>query len=130
MRDKNEIGVALVKELCPICLKSSDGPIIMNTRLSKKRAQEVEEMHGKTVGFTKEPCDECKELKSKGFVLIGVVEKKTEDRTNPYRSGNLWAISESAAAKLFNDNPPKSGVAFIDVNVAHEIGLPDANLDA
>ena len=32
----NNLEVSLVKELCPVCCKEMDGPIIMNKILTKK----------------------------------------------------------------------------------------------
>ena len=87
-------------------------------------------MHGKVMNYMKEPCDECKDLMTKGFVLIGAVEKKTTDVTNPYRSGNIWVVKQEVAIQLFGEKPPASGVAFIDVTVAEQIKLPGVNLDA
>lgn len=130
MTDDKKLGVALTKELCPICTKEVDGAIVMNTRLTPGAAKNVEKLHGQVVGWSKEPCEECKEMKAKGFVLIGAVEKKTTDATNPYRSGNIWVVAHSVATDLFGENPPKSGVAFIDVNVAQQMGLPGVNLNA
>ena len=125
------LGVALTKEICPICAKTEDGPIIMNTRLSKHEAKKVNDMHGKVLQYMKEPCQECQELMKQGFILIGAVEKKTVDVTNPYRSGNIWVVKQEAADEIFKPHgAPKSGVAFIDVNVAQEIGLPNVNLNA
>ena len=34
--EKENFKVALAKELCPICGKEMDGPIIMNKKLTKK----------------------------------------------------------------------------------------------
>lgn len=130
MTDDKKLGVALAKELCPICAKEIEGPILMNTRLTSGEAEKVEKLHGQVIGWSKEPCAECKEMKEKGFVLIGAVEKKTTDVTNPYRSGNIWVVAHSVATDLFGENPPKSGVAFIDVNVAQQMGLPGVNLSA
>lgn len=130
-KDKKTLGVALVKELCPVCAKEMDGPIIMNTRLTTSMAKKVEDMNGKAIGWSKEPCESCKEMKSKGFILIGAVEAKTNDVTNPYRSGNLWVVKQEVADRLFAPHPaPKSGVAFIDVTVAAQMELPDVNLNA
>lgn len=124
------LGVALTKEACPICAKTVDGPIVMNTRLTKGEAKKVKELHGQVLNWMKEPCDECKDMMTKGFVLIGAVEKKTTDVTNPYRSGNIWCVKQEVAIQLFGENPPKSGVAFIDVTVAEQIKLPGVNLNA
>jgi hypothetical protein len=127
----NKLGIAMVKELCPICAKTEmDGGIVMNKRFSEPMAKKVESLHNKVVAFSKEPCDQCKEYKAMGFVLIGVVETKTDDATNPYRSGNIWVVKQEVADRLFEGNAPKSGVAFIDVTVADQMQLPGANLNA
>ena len=127
---KNKLGVALVRELCPICAKETEQSILMNTKLGRKEATAVEKLHGNNM-WAKEICPDCKELKSKGFILIGAVEAKTTDTTNPYRSGNIWVVAQEAADQLFAPHPaPKSGVAFVDVNVAAQMELPDVNLNA
>jgi len=98
-------------KICPICAKNADS--------------------SKSVEWAKKPCDDCTELMSKGFVLIGAVEQKTVDVTNPYRSGNVWCVDQSVADDLFAPNPaPPSGVSFIDINVAKELDLPNINFDA
>ena len=131
MADKNKVGVALTKELCPICTKELSGDIVMNTKLTEHNAKEVEKLHGQVIGWSKKPCDDCQEMQKQGFVLIGAVEAKTTDTTNPYRSGNIWCVKEEVADQLFAPHPrPKSGVAFIDVTVADQMKLPGVNLDA
>jgi hypothetical protein len=127
----SKLGVAMVKELCPICAKTEmDGGVVMNKILSKPMAKRVENLHNQVIGFSKEPCDKCKEYKAMGFVLIGVVETKTEDATNPYRSGNIWVVKQEVADNLFEGNAPKSGVAFIDIMVADQMELPGINFNA
>jgi hypothetical protein len=102
----------------------------MNTRLTKSEAKKVEDMHNQNV-WSKELCDECKEMKSKGFILIGAVEAKTDDATNPYRSGNIWCVKQEVAEQLFAPYPPpQSGIAFVDVTVAAQMELPNVNLNA
>lgn len=129
MKDK-KIGVALVHELCPICTKEMDSSILMNTKLSEKAATDVDKLNG-TVKWSPDLCEECRDMKSKGFVLIGAVESKTEDVTNPYRSGNIWVVAQEVAEELFAPHgAPKSGVAFVDVSIAAQMELPNVNLDA
>lgn len=131
MAEKNKLGVALTKELCPICAKEMDGAILINKKLTSGEAKKVENLHGKVVAWSKELCPSCKDMKSKGFILIGAVEAKTTDNTNPYRSGNIWCVKEEVADQLFAPHPrPASGVAFIDVTVADQMKLPGVNLNA
>lgn len=122
---KNNLGVALTKEACKICGKAFDGPILMNTRLSGKKADEVKALHGKVIGYRDTPCDECKKLLTKGFVLIGVDMDKTDNMSDPYRTGHMWCVSKESAEKMFtNKKETELGYACIDVNVAESIGLP------
>ena len=130
MGDKKKVGVALVHELCPVCTKETDSSILMNTKLSEKAAESIERLNG-TVRWAPEWCAECKDMKTKGFILIGAVEAKTNDATNPYRSGNIWVVKQEVAEELFAPHgAPKSGVAFVDVTTAAQMKLPDVNLNA
>lgn len=127
---EKKIGVALVHELCPVCAKEMDGSIFINQKLSEKEAKKVDDMNGKVL-WSKELCISCKEMKSQGFILIGAVEAKTQDATNPYRSGNVWCVKQEVADQLFAPYPaPASGIAFVDVTVAAQMQLPDVNLEA
>lgn len=49
---ENKIGFALVHEICPICGKPMNEQILMNSVLSKKYAKEIENVHGKAIGFS------------------------------------------------------------------------------
>lgn len=105
--------MAKLNEACPICALTADGKIEKN------------------IIWSSEPCNKCKDLMKQGFVLIGAVEKKTTDVTNPYRSGNVWVVKQEVADTLFAPNPPPaSGVSFIDVTVAAQMELPGVNLKA
>ena len=127
---ESTLGVALVKEACPLCGALSDGPIVMNSILSEERAKEVKALNGKTIGYSEEPCKECKSVMEQAFLIIGIVEAKTNDNSNPYRSGNQWGIKKEAAIEMFGEEMCKKGVAFIDILIANEIELPGANINA
>lgn len=121
---ENKFEVALVKKACPICGKLVDGPIVINTMLTEKCANEVKELHGKTIGYSEEPCSECKDFMNKGFLVIGVIGEKTDDKSNPYRSGNQWVIKNEVAHEIFGEKFCSKGAGFIDVKDAKNIGLP------
>jgi len=128
MSKKNELGVALVKEACRLCGTIYDGPIVMNTRLTVSMAEKVEAMHGKVIGFLPEPCDQCKDLMSKGFLIIGVIEEKTDDKDNPWRSGHQWVLRMDKAREIFTKDVCDKGAAFIDISLAKALGLPVADV--
>ena len=128
--EKKKVGTALVHELCPVCTKEMDSSILINTKLSERAAADVEKLHG-IVKWSPEWCEDCKDMKTKGFILIGAVEAKTDDATNPYRSGNIWVVTQEVAEELFAPHgAPKSGVAFVDVTIASQMELPGVNLNA
>lgn len=133
VRDEDKLGVAVVKEACRICGKSYDGPLILNTRLSVPMADKVKALHGKTVGFMKEPCDECKEFMKQGIIVVGIDESKTDDKSNPWRTGNFWVMKEEAIKRMLKDDVEdfradvlKKRVMFIDIKIAAQMGFPDA----
>ena len=128
--EKKKVGTALIHELCPVCTKEMDSSILINTKLSERAAADVEKLHG-IVKWSPEWCEDCKDMKTKGFILIGAVEAKTDDATNPYRSGNIWVVTQEVAEELFAPHgAPKSGVAFVDVTIASQMELPGVNLNA
>lgn len=124
MSEKNKIGFALVKKACRLCGNIYDGPIVINTRLTVSMAEEIKAMHDNVIGFLRDPCNECKDLMSKGFLIIGVIEEKTDDKDNPWRSGHQWVLSMDEAREIFTKDVCDKGAAFIDVSLAKDLGLP------
>lgn len=110
---KNKLGVALVKRACRLCASVYDGDIVMNTILSERRAAEVEKLHGQVVGYLDKPCDKCQELMKQGFLVIEVDEDKTDDVSNPYRTGRQYVIKHEFAVRILGEEGVKKGVAFI-----------------
>lgn len=121
----DELGVALVKYICPICGKEADSAILMNKVLSKKMAKEVEKLNGQNIGFSEKPCKECQEWIDKGaFFIIGVDSDKTEDNSNPYRTGHLVGIKkESEFYKDLEDKYKTHDFLFMDYRIMKQIGL-------
>ena len=123
--DKKTFGVALVKEACPLCGALQDGPIVMNTRLTEGYAKKVEDLNGKVIGYSDKPCETCADLMTKGFLLIGVDEEKSQgDMENPYRSGHQWVITNEAAERMFDEQARTKGAAYIDIKMASQLGFP------
>ena len=116
------LGTALVKRLCPVCLKEQDSEILMNKVLTEKNADNIEAMHGKVIGFMKDACDECQEKlpKDKGTWLVVVDLSKTEDKSNPHRTGQLFGVTKEYAQKIGIN----SYISFIDYNDAIRLNFP------
>ena len=119
---KKLLGTALVKRVCPVCLKEHDAEILMNTVLSEKNADNIEAMHGKVIGFMDDACDECQEKlpKDKGTWLVVVDLSKTEDKSNPHRTGQLFGVTKEYAQKIGIN----SYISFIDYNDAIKLNFP------
>ena len=118
-----DFGVALTKEVCPVCGKIHDGAIVMNTVLNERNATEVEKLHNQVVGFMPHPCTECREKmpEGTGTWLVLIDEDKTDDTRNPFRTGQIFGMKREATERIFN--APYSEVAFIDYRVAQQIGM-------
>lgn len=124
----DNFGVALVKRACPVCGKLQNGEIIINTRLTKSAANKVKDLHDKCVGFSEEPCDECKGLLNEAVGFIVVDLDKTEDKSIPYRTGDVVFVKkESDFIKSLDPKLLKSGYVYIDMKEAKQIGLINKN---
>ena len=125
-RMSEDFGLALVKELCPICAKEIDGPIIMGNILSKKNAQKINEMRGKVIGWASKPCSECQKHIDNGvFFVIGVdIEKSTDEGL--YRSGHIVGIkSDSDFVKSLNEEERKHNAIYMDFREMIRYGMID-----
>lgn len=121
-----DLGVALAKELCPICAKEIDGPILMGTVLSKKNAQKVNEMNGKVIGWSHKPCPECqKHIDSGVFFVIGIdIEKSTEKGL--YRSGHLVGLkSDCDFVKSLSEKEKEHHAIYMDFREMIRYGMID-----
>ena len=118
---KKVLGTALVKRVCPVCCKEQDSEILMNTVLTEKNADDVKAMHGKVIGFMEDACNECQEKlpKDKGSWLVVVDLSKTEDKSNPHRTGQLFGVSKEYAQKI----GVNSYISYIDYNDAITLGF-------
>jgi len=116
-------AVSLAKELCIVCCKEMDGPILINKRLTKKDAERVKNLNGKVIGWSEKLCDDCNDMKEKGFIFIGYDSSKTDDRNNPWRTGNIWVVKKEAARNMLDEKTYNKGFVFIDIEDAKRIGL-------
>ena len=131
MEEKKKFAMALPKEACPLCGALIDGPILIKTRAVNESNNEFEDnLNGKTIGYKKTPCEECQDHMKKGFLLIGIIESKSNIPNDLYRSGNIWVLTNQAAERMFSKDFRKKGAAFIDAQEAVKLHLPDANVNA
>ena len=129
---KNEpnIGVALVKELCPVCGKPMDGPIVMNKRLTKPQKKKVEDMNGKVIGFADHCCEECTKYKDNVVFFIGINESKSSPKSleDMYRTGQISGVKKDAEViDIVKDYiitwKDETKLIFMDEKVGKAIGV-------
>ena len=124
------LGVALVKELCPVCGKEIDGPIILNSILTENEAKKVKDLHNKVVEFANHCCKECSKYKDKVVFFVSIDESKSskDSLKNLYRTGKISGIKKEAdIIKSFKDYiiTIKDGtqIVFIDEETGKNLGI-------
>ena len=125
------LEVSLCKEICLICGKEIDGPIVMNSILTKNYAQKVKELHGKVIGFADKPCTECQSNLDKAFLFIGFDEEKSDLNNLPqgfYRTGHIVGTKKNIplVQEFVNQHQPKAlekGYIFMPHIVMEQFGL-------
>lgn len=124
-RLSDEVGVALVKEACPICCEPIDGPILIGKQFNKRIAEKVNKLNGQVVGFADKPCPKCQKLIDEGvFFIIGVDMEKTDDYDNPYRSGHIVGITkECDFYKLMPSEWKQKDACLMDYKEMIRLGL-------
>lgn len=123
----NNLEVSLVKELCPVCGKEMDGPIIMNSILTEDCAKEVKDLHNKVIGFADHCCKECSKYKDKVVFFVSIDTVKSTKEA-PYRTGKIVGVKKgSDVVKLCKDYiiTIKDGtqIMFIDDAIGKNLGL-------
>ena len=123
----SKLGVAMVKYACPICgqVKEELSAIVMNTLLTESMAKKVEDMHDQVVGIAEKPCKECQSYIDQGaFFIIGIDSDKTEDMSNPYRTGHLVGIKKTSEFyKNLPDEYKKKDAVFMDYREMQKLGM-------
>ena len=123
----SKLGVARVKYACPICgqVKEDLSAIVINSLLTESMAKKVEDMHDKVVGIAEKPCKECQSYIDQGaFFIIGVDSDKTEETSNPYRTGHLVGIKKTSEFyKNLPDEYKKKDAVFMDYREMQKLGM-------
>ena len=131
MTKNNNVGVSLTKEICPICGKAIDGPIVMNTVLTKKEKEKVEQLNNKAIGFSKHPCEDCmKNYTKNDFKHVAILIMKSD--TSKFPLAVVWspeefyrALPEERFNEIFMKFDNKFYVGRILLKTAHDINLID-----
>lgn len=119
----NNIEVALAKELCPICYKEMNGPILINSLLTEKAAQEVKDLHGKVIGISPDACEECSKYKDSALFLISI-NSNTLDRTGQVVGIKIDStFAKSIPEKFIQITNNGVKYAFIEYECGKEVRL-------
>lgn len=127
------LEVALVKELCPVCCKEMDGPIIMNQDLTEEEAEKVKELNGKVIGFADHCCEECAKHKNEVVYFVSIDAEKSSNKLEElYRTGQIVGIKKEAdIIEAFKDYiitlKDNTKICFIDEACGIELGMFKTN---
>ena len=128
--NNGNLGVALVKELCPVCCKEIDGPIILNSILTENEAKKVKDLRNKVIGFANHCCEECSKYKDKAVFFVGIDESRSSKNSlkNLYRTGKISGIKKEAdIIKSFKDYivtiEDGTQIIFIDEEFGKKLGV-------
>lgn len=125
----NNFEVALTKEICPVCGKEMDGPLIMNSFLTEKCAKEVKDLNNKVIGFADHCCEECAKYKDDAVYFVSIDESKSSQSLKElYRTGKISGVKkDSKFIEQFKDFivTLKDGtkIIFIDEQVGIKLEL-------
>ena len=123
----NKVGVALLKYVCPICgqINEDASAIAINSLLTEKAAKKVEDMNNKVVGFSEKPCKECQSILYQGALfIIGIDPEKSDDMSNPYRTGHLVSIKrESEFIKHIHEEYQKKDAIYMDYREMKQLSM-------
>lgn len=130
----SNLGVAATKRACPCCAQLFEGEIVFNTLLTKPNKERVEELHGKTIGFLEQPCEECQGYMEQGVIVVTIDPAKSnpEEPNNPYRTGGFFVVKDDWITRLFDDNKEMRDhvitkrMMFIEHEAADRLGLFNA----
>ena len=126
----NNLEVSLVKELCPVCCKEMDGPIVLNSILTENEAKKVKDLHNKVIGFADHCCEECAKYRDKVVFFVSIDESKSSKNSleNLYRTGKISGIKkDSDFIVQFKEYivtiEDGTQIIFIDENAGKELGI-------
>lgn len=120
----NKQFTALVYKACPCCGKKDEeqSELLIHTRFD-----DLSKVHNTVTGFGKF-CKECQEMCDKSVACVIVDESKTEEKNNPFRTGQIFGLSDDWVQRAIEDPLKKeilkSRMFFMDWKDALALGLP------
>lgn len=119
---KTGTGVALSHLICPICGNKCFEVVIINSTEGEEYANEVRNLHSKSIGVANICCTECKKYKDDHIFVIGVDENlnRTGDVCIIPIQSNIINESDSEVIQTLADG---ARCCFINYNDGLELGL-------
>ncbi len=127
LRLSEKYGVNPAVPICFLCGDDKNQVILAGLIRDKKTGEELEAPH--KAAWDMEPCDKCKELQSKGVILISVRDGDDDSKDNPYRTGGWCVVADEGLKRVLPPGPLLDDVlrrrtAFVPDEVWDTIGLP------
>lgn len=92
--------VALTHRACPACTKPTEEEILLH-----KKMQDISHMHKQCVGIASKLCADCQKQANEndGVWVVGIDERQTTDRNNPFRTARVLLVKRTALERMFKD---------------------------
>lgn len=123
----DNLGVALVHTICPICCKKVKDLVVMNSRLTKKNAEKIKKMNGQAIDFDEDACEECTKYKDK-VVFFVIIDPDKSTPKDPYRIGKIIGVYKDSdfvkdCSKFILKTKNDVSYCFIEEAAAKSAGL-------
>lgn len=121
---KDNKFVALTYKACPCCGKKDEE---QSEILLHKRFGDLSSVDKQVTGFGTF-CTDCQEITTKAVACVVVDQSKRSDMSNPYRTGNIFGLSEDWCKRALSDEMCaqvlKKRMFYMDYKDALELELP------
>lgn len=117
-----KLDIALIHELCPVYLTPVNEQILLGKTLTENQIGSLEKnFHGKSIAISKELSENAKKEIGDGVFLIEIDPKRSEDMSNPFRTGNIIGISKDAFLRWFNSPFPINNWTYVEFPIVTQI---------
>jgi len=135
MNQERTLDRAVPYLLCPVTMEKMDAGLYIRTNgkggampLVTEEYQVLnKKIHNKCIGISPTMCDDAKAKIGDGFYLVEIDMEKTNDRSNPYRTGNVIGLKKHAWAKMFKSPFPTDQWAYVSApavaNIQRNLGV-------
>jgi hypothetical protein len=114
------------RDVCPKCKHPRDTNY--DSTWERKELSDTEHIHQTGV------CQQCQKYMQQGIILISVDESKSDDLSNPYRTGGWVVVKEEAVRRMLPESDVTEQIcqkrmSFVPDDVWDQLGLPRGEVE-